>query len=68
VRKTAQLLRLQLQVLEMRDYPYDFAMLLDQVRAERSEAILVLMSPRASPEPRHVPHLGVSTTPAIEAA
>ncbi len=49
VRKTAQLLQLQLQVLEMRDYPYDFATLLEQVRAERSDAVLVLMSPRVFP-------------------
>jgi putative ABC transport system substrate-binding protein len=48
-RKTAQLLKLDLQVLEMRDYPYDFAMLLDQARAARSEAVLVLMSPRVFP-------------------
>ena len=48
-REAAKLLKLELQVLEMREYPYDFAMLLEQARAARSEAMLVLMSPRVFP-------------------
>ena len=48
-RKTAQFLKLELHVLQMRDYPYDYAPLLNQARAARSEAMLVLMSPRVFP-------------------
>ncbi len=47
--KTAKLLKLELHVLQMRNYPYDYAPLLQQARAARSEAMLVLMSPRVFP-------------------
>ncbi len=48
-RHTAQLLKLELLVLEMRDYPYDYGPLLAQAHSARSEAVLVLMSPRVFP-------------------
>jgi len=48
-RKTATLLNLELHVLPMRNYPYDYAPLLNQARAARSDAMLVLMSPRVFP-------------------
>ena len=48
-RKAAQILKVELQVVELRDYPYDYARLVTQARATRSEAMLVLMSPRLFP-------------------
>ena len=48
-RKAAQALKLELMVVELRDYPYDYALLLEQLRESRSEAALVLMSPRMFP-------------------
>ena len=48
-RQTAQLLKLELLVIEMRDYPYDYGPLLGQAHSGRSEAVLVLMSPRIFP-------------------
>jgi putative ABC transport system substrate-binding protein len=48
-RKAAQILKVELQVVELRDYPYDYARLVTQARATRSEAMLVLMSPRIFP-------------------
>src|SRR6476619_3806941 len=47
--RTAKFLNLELQVLPMRNYPYDYAPLLQQARAARSQAMLVLMSPRVFP-------------------
>jgi len=48
-RRAAQILGVELQVLELRDYPYDYARLVTQARATRSDAMLVLMSPRVFP-------------------
>jgi len=45
-RKAAQQLNVELNVLEMRDYPYDYASIVTHARSSRSEAVLVLMSPR----------------------
>jgi putative ABC transport system substrate-binding protein len=39
----------ELHVLELRDYPYDYASIVDQARATQSDAMLVLMSPRIFP-------------------
>ncbi len=48
-RKAAQALGLELIVVELHDYPYDYALLFKQLRESRSEAALVLMSPRMFP-------------------
>jgi putative ABC transport system substrate-binding protein len=48
-RGAAQLLKLELVVLEMQDYPYEYGTLLEQARAARCEGLLVLMSPRVFP-------------------
>ena len=48
-RKTARSLKLELVVVQMRNYPYDYTPMLDEARAARSDAMLVLMSPRVFP-------------------
>lgn len=48
-REVARQLKLDLRVVDLNDYPYDYAALLKQVRDSRSEAALVLMSPRMFP-------------------
>jgi putative ABC transport system substrate-binding protein len=50
VRSAAQHLQLELQVVQLRDYPYDYASALKQAQAARSEAMLVLVSPRFQPD------------------
>lgn len=45
-RNAAQHLKLELQVVQLRDYPYDYASALNQAQSARSEAVLMLMSPR----------------------
>jgi putative ABC transport system substrate-binding protein len=48
-RGAGQHLKLELQVVQLRDYPYDYASALKQARSARSEAMLVLASPRFQP-------------------
>ena len=45
-RSAAQHLKLELQVVQLRDYPYDYVSAVKQARSARSEAMLVLVSPR----------------------
>ena len=45
-RIAAQHLKLELHVVQLRDYPYDYASALKQAQSSRSEAMLVLVSPR----------------------
>lgn len=45
-RSAALHLKLDLQVVQLRDFPYDYASALKQARSARSEAMLVLVSPR----------------------
>jgi len=42
-------LGLELVVVQMRNYPYDYVPMLDEARAARSDAIVVLMSRRVFP-------------------
>jgi putative tryptophan/tyrosine transport system substrate-binding protein len=44
-RSAAVHLKLELQVVRLQDFPYDYASALNQARSARSEALLVLMSP-----------------------
>lgn len=48
-RSAAQHLKLELQVVQLREYPYDYASALKQAQSARSEAMLVLASPRFIP-------------------
>jgi len=47
--KAAQIQKVELDVLELRDYPYDYAPLVSQARSAQSDAMPVLMSPRVFP-------------------
>ena len=47
--KAAQIPKVELDVLELRDYPYDYAPLVSQARSAQSDAMLVLMSPWVFP-------------------
>jgi len=47
--KAAQIQKVELDVLELRDYPYDYAPLVSQARSAQSDAMLVLMSPWVFP-------------------
>ena len=48
-RSAAQHLKLELQVVQLSDYPYDYVPALKQTQSARSEAMLVLASPRFIP-------------------
>jgi putative ABC transport system substrate-binding protein len=48
-RRSAQRFNVELNVVELREYPYDYARFVSEARASRSEAVLVLMSPRMFP-------------------
>jgi len=48
-RKAVRSLGLELVVVQMRNYPYDYAPMLDEARAAQSDAMVVLMSPRVFP-------------------
>ncbi len=43
--KAAQILKLELHVVKLRDFPYDFAAAMNLARTARCEGLLVLMSP-----------------------
>ena len=47
--KAAQIPKVELDVLELRDYPYDYAPLVSQARSAQSDAMPVLMSPWVFP-------------------
>jgi putative ABC transport system substrate-binding protein len=48
-RRAVRSLGLELVVVQMRNYPYDYVPMLDEARAARSDAMVVLMSPRVFP-------------------
>ena len=48
-RRAVRSLGLELVVVQMRTYPYDYARMLDEARAARSDAVVALMSPRVFP-------------------
>jgi putative ABC transport system substrate-binding protein len=48
-RRTARLPNLELRLVELHDYPYDYASSMSEARTAHSEAMLVLMSPRMFP-------------------